>query len=340
MTDSPFSSLYVFFGPYSSPFQSIKKRSRAYTPALTYVKIPCKSAGVFRLEHTSCQALWVEPQYLTIWQKSILTCNAISVEFVIALWNSPVSWEQKSLQKHKLSWDRHEPKLWSQDSESPEHSTLPQNSLQLWFWNHKAEGGKKYFGGQKGSLWCFPFDGLPALWYTSWERPQGYREHKLKESTGISWILHRSRSFDTWLSCTRPSILCTAPCRVEYAICMIIVIIITSSRTTFSALWSRRRRGIRGPGIQADEGMEGGEEKVWGISFNPFAAGFQFLTTECISGLYSEGFSDKLPRNLHFISASRWCLGKTLMVQVSIYYSWLSYVIQSSENSSLLWEAW
>lgn len=149
MTDSPFSSLYVFFGPYSSPFQSIKKRSRAYTPALTYVKIPCKSAGVFRLEHTSCQALWVEPQYLTIWQKSILTCNAISVEFVIALWNSPVSWEQKSLQKHKLSWDRHEPKLWSQDSESPEHSTLPQNSLQLWFWNHKAEGEKSTLEGRR-----------------------------------------------------------------------------------------------------------------------------------------------------------------------------------------------
>lgn len=188
------------------------------------------------------------------------------------------------------------PELWGQDSETPEHSILPQNSFQLWFWNQKVEGKKRYFGGQKGSLWCFPFDGLPALWYTSWERLQGYREHKLKESTGISWILHKSRSFDTWLPCTRPSILCAAPCRVEYAICMIIVIIITSSWTTFSALWSRRRRGIRGAGIQAAKGMERGEEKVWGISFNPFASGFQFLTMECIPGLYSDGFSDKLAK--------------------------------------------
>lgn len=46
--------------------------------------------------------------------------------------------------------------------------------------------------------------------------------------------------------------------------------------------------------------MERGEEKVWGISFNPFAAGFQFLTMECISGLYSEGFSDKLAKESAF----------------------------------------
>lgn len=219
---------------------------------------------------------------------------------MIALWNSPVSWEQKSLQRDKNSigtgWA---PKLW--DSESPEHSTVLQNSFQLWFWNQKVEGRKKVLWRTRGSLWCFSFDGLPALWYTNWERPQGYREHKLKESTGISWILHRSRSFDTWLPCTRPSILCAAPRCVEYAICTIIVIMITSSWTTFSALWGRRRRGIRGAGIQADKGMERGEERVWEISFNPFAAHFQFLTIECISGLYSDRFSDKLAKESAFL---------------------------------------
>jgi hypothetical protein len=47
---------------------------------------------------------------------------------------------------------------------------------------------------------------LPALWYSNWERQQGYREHKLKERPGISWILHRSCSFDTWLPTMRPSV--------------------------------------------------------------------------------------------------------------------------------------
>lgn len=46
--------------------------------------------------------------------------------------------------------------------------------------------------------------------------------------------------------------------------------------------------------------MERGEERVWGISFKPFAAGFQFLTMECVSGLCSDGFRDKWAKESAF----------------------------------------
>lgn len=164
------------------------------------------------------------------------------------------------------------PKHRDQDSESSKQSTLSQNSLQLWFCNQKVKNRKRYLVGQKGSLWCFSVDGLPAIWYSDWERPQGYREHKLKQNTSISRILHRFCSFDTWLPCPRPSILCAAPCRVEYAICMIIVIMIASSWTTFSALWTRGRRGTRGAWIQTNKETGRAEGRDLDISFTPFSA--------------------------------------------------------------------
>lgn len=43
----------------------------------------------------------------------------------------------------------------------------------------KKKEGDRYFGGQQGSLWCFPFDGLPVLRSSNWERRQGYK--------GINW---------------------------------------------------------------------------------------------------------------------------------------------------------
>lgn len=150
-------------------------------------------------------------------------------------------------------------------------------------------GKKRYFRGQKGILWCFSFDGLPAPWYSNWERLQGYKEHKAKESTGISRILHRSCSFDTWLPCTRPSILCVAPHRVEYVIWMIIVIIITSSWTTFSALWTGGRRSTEG--LVSDWQRSGkGRGDSFGNFFFSLFCGFPIPDKIWMSELWSNRF--------------------------------------------------
>lgn len=58
--------------------------------------------------------------------------------------------------------------------------------------------------------------------------------------------------------------------------------------------------------------MERGEERVWGISFNPFAAGLQFLTMECVSGLYSDGFRDNLAKESAFYKCLQVMLRKNV----------------------------
>lgn len=185
----------------------------------------------------------------------------------------------------RTSWG---PKHWVQDSDGLKPCTLSQNFtlfqkyFQLQFWNQKAEGKKGTLEGKRvvydvSLLMNYLFSG------TATERPQGEMEQELKESAGTCWILHRSCSFDTGLPCTRPSIPCVALCWVEYAICMIRVIIITLSWATFSALWTGGRRDSEGLGFRQGHGKARGQ--FGDFFFILFCSGFQFLTLECISGL-------------------------------------------------------
>lgn len=71
------------------------------------------------------------------------------------LWNSGLlsraiqGLERRSPQKDKLSRDKQRTKTLGQDSESPENSTLPQNSFQLQFWNQTVEEIKGTLEGRR-----------------------------------------------------------------------------------------------------------------------------------------------------------------------------------------------